>query len=707
MNKHFIILALGATLLAACADDFDRSYEVSRPGNVENYAYLNDYKPLKEYVSNPQFHLGVGTAVSDYMKQQLVYGLVNSNFNEVVAGNAMKMASCVNDKGEMDFSNVQQFVNMATEAGLSVYGHTLAWHAQQPAKYLNSLLKDKELDVDPDALEDKEVYTQDWSAASGYSMWGQFPDIATITTDGALTVTTTGTIPNFWELQYMVADGFSVKAGKDYLMRLTLKGSPASENLHYVIGAWGNDLKAGMLDFTTEWETRDITFTASGDADGVHMLLQSGDYEGTYSIKKVELFSLEKPVMEVEKEMYNQDWTAADGYSMWGQFPDAITSGPAVSGDGLTMTTTGTIANFWELQYMVADGISVTDGGNYVMHLNIKGSPDSGNLHYVIGAWGNDVKTGVIDFNGEWATKDIYFSSSADLSGVHVLLQSGDYAGSYTIKDVTVSELVKMNSIPLTDEEKKDTLTWAMGNWIEGMLTACEGKVKAWDVVNEAISGADTDGDGIYDLQHESDNASDFFWQNYLGDIDYVRTAVRLAREYGPEDIKLFVNDYNLESDWDANMKLKSLIEWIKRWEADGVTKIDGIGTQMHISCYMNPTTQAAKMQAIDNMFKLMAASGKLVRISELDMGLVDADGNDVQTADVTEEQHKAMAQLYTYVIQKYYEIIPTAQQWGICQWAATDSPAGSGWRPNSPIGLWDLDYYRKHTYAGFADGLK
>ena len=30
-------------------------------------------------------------------------------------------------------------------------------------------------------------------------------------------------------------------------------------------------------------------------------------------------------------------------------------------------------------------------------------------------------------------------------------------------------------------------------------------------------------------------------------------------------------------------MKLKSLIEWIKRWEADGVTKIDGIGTQMHL----------------------------------------------------------------------------------------------------------------------------
>ena len=39
-------------------------------------------------------------------------------------------------------------------------------------------------------------------------------------------------------------------------------------------------------------------------------------------------------------------------------------------------------------------------------------------------------------------------------------------------------------------------------------------------------------------------------------------------------------------------------------------------------------------------------------------------------------------------------------------QWCATDSPANSGWRAGLPVGLWDLDYYRKHTYAGFAAGL-
>jgi GH35 family endo-1,4-beta-xylanase len=252
-----------------------------------------------------------------------------------------------------------------------------------------------------------------------------------------------------------------------------------------------------------------------------------------------------------------------------------------------------------------------------------------------------------------------------------------------------------------------------MDKWIHAMMDACKDDdgnllVKAWDVVNEAISGGGNNGNGFYALQHGTeDNTTDFFWQDYLGDEDYVRTAVRLARQYGGNDIKLFVNDYNLESDWDQNKKLKSLIDWIKKWEADGVTKIDGIGSQMHISCYMNPKTQESKKAAIENSFKLMAESGKLVRISELDMGLVDENGKDVKTPDVTEEQHHAMAELYKWVIQKYLEIIPVNQQWGICQWCATDSPADSGWRANQPVGLWDADYYRKHTYAGFADGLQ
>lgn len=53
------------------------------------------------------------------------------------------------------------------------------------------------------------------------------------------------------------------------------------------------------------------------------------------------------------------------------------------------------------------------------------------------------------------------------------------------------------------------------------------------------------------------------------------------------------------------------MIHWIERWESDGETKVDGIGTQMHVSYYMNPATQASKENAIINMFTLLASTGK------------------------------------------------------------------------------------------------
>ena len=714
MKKTIIISALGAILMASCADEFNtNNYPVDRPARLAEYAYLNDYQPLKSYVDhnkNANFKLGVGTTASNYLKKQLEYALVNSNFEETEPGNCMKMGSVVNDRGEMNFGTVSEYVNAATDAGLSVYGHTLAWHAQQPVKWLNSLLKDKELDIDPDAKIEVEVYKQDWTKAGGYSMWGQFPEAITTgpVVDGkGLTLTTSGTIPNFWELQYMVADGISLEEGAEYLLRIELSGTPKSDNLHFVIGAWGNDIKTGVIDFNENLETRDIKFTASAAVDKVHMLVQSGDYAGSYTIKGVTLYKLETPAMEVEQEIYYQDWTKAGGYSMWGQFPAGVTSGPVVDNNGLTLTSTGTTSGFWELQYMVADGLQFKEGVDYVLKINVKGNPASDNLHYVVGAWGNDVKTGVLDFKDEWATKTVRFTSTGDLSKVHILLQSGDYVGTYTVKDVQVCEIVKMNSIPLKPEEKKDTLTWAMDKWISGMMEACDGKVKAWDVVNEAIGQGEKLTDGFYALQHGKEgDTENFFWQDYLGDLDYVRSAVAMARFYGPEDIKLFINDYNLESDWDDNLKVKSLINWIGKWESDGITKIDGIGSQMHISCYADKAVQERKKAAIENMLKLLAASGKLVRISELDMGYVDANGKDVITAEMTEDQHKEMAALYNWIIQKYFEIIPVSQQWGICQWCITDAPADSGWRKNQPVGLWDSEYYRKHVYAGFATGL-
>ncbi len=69
----------------------------------------------------------------------------------------------------------------------------------------------------------------------------------------------------------------------------------------------------------------------------------------------------------------------------------------------------------------------------------------------------------------------------------------------------------------------------------------------------------------------------------------------------------------------------------------------------------------------------------------------------------MTEEQHKEMRDLYTFVLPEVLEIIPAAQQYGITQWCATDSPKDS-WLASMVCLLASgiSNYLRKHTYGGF-----
>lgn len=270
----------------------------------------------------------------------------------------------------------------------------------------------------------------------------------------------------------------------------------------------------------------------------------------------------------------------------------------------------------------------------------------------------------------------------------------------------------------MSDEEKKMVLTNALEDWIKGMMAACkenpnieEGEsagatlVKAWDVVNEPMSDRYPSQLKSAATEGEENAAQSFYWQDYLGK-EYAREVVKFARKYGGEDLKLFVNDYNLEAAYNNNAKCQGLIDMIAYWEADGVTIIDGIATQMHVSYSLNPEEQAKNEACVVKMFQLLAASGKLVKISELDMGILDESGTEIKTENVTLEQQKLMSDYYQFIISKYFEIIPQSQRYGITQWSPADSPVGSGWRAGLPIGLWNLNYDRKPTYAGFANGL-
>ena len=559
--KTLLVMFAASLATTALAQE---KFELGKP-NDDNYRYLDEYKALKEYIDHdkyPNFKLGIAT---ENLDNALVRNMISKNASETVAGNAMKMASCVDGNGNMNFNNVKKFVTAATNAGISVYGHTLAWHSQQPNGWLKKLLADK---PDPSAGE----------------VW-------------------------------------SVIASKDFRKNKSV-GWHSSET--------------------------DYGYSLSYDAN-----------------------------------------------------------------DGLIVHCTKMNTNSWDVQFLAMTDIPTKVGQTYKMTMTVKGT-DNGKLHTKLGDWSNGEYPDV-SFTTEW--QDVEMTYTAAVESSFFMLQCGDFVGDIYIKEIKFEGNTSSVTIPQTQQERHDTLVYAMDKWIKSMMEACDGKVKAWDLVNEAIGGGGDDGQGNYELQHSEGYKSGtwdvggdaFYWQDHMGDLDYVRQACRLARKYGPEDIKLFINDYNLESDWDNNKKVKSLVNWIKKWESDGVTKIDGIGTQMHISCYEDETILNNIKKHITQMFQVIANSGKLCRVSEMDMGYVRGNnrwGSSIKTSQITEAEHKKMADFYEWIIKEYFRIIPPEQQWGICQWCATDSPNNSGWRGGEPVGIWDSNYYRKHVYAGFVRGL-
>lgn len=726
MKLKNINLGLGLMALLAlssCADDKFSEYRTDMTKNLKEYQYLNNYEPLKKYVEdmkaagkcNPNFKLGIALEAAEFNKQGLVYCLAGSNFNETVAGNAMKMASCVADDGRMNFDNVSEYVKNATDAGLSVYGHTLAWHEQQPNKYLNGLIADK---VNPGAEVEKTDYELDCSTLSSYD-WHEFPS-SSITTewnkDSAVVITNKKAIENY-KLQYWLVNGIQLKTGTKYKITFLCKAegeSPAK--IHFKLGNWGG---GDVKDFTIPvgGDYKEVPFEVTPTMDSNGLFFQHGQFVGKIYWKSIKITHSEAPSTEIPVSVGHLTFDDGQNLGGWG-----MDNAPKIVNGVCEVGNNAAKENPWNAQVNYEPGFAFENGKTYHLKVKIKGS--------VAGEFGAGFQNpegyiGCGDFptikvTTDWKEVDVATTCNGD-NALRLLLNIGKYAGTLYIDDFEVYYTKPSNTIPLTDEEKKKALTPVLQKWIYGMMEATEGKVKAWDVVNESISGKDIDGDGYYDLQSATrgtvspdDAKNKFYWQDYLGDLDYVRTAVAAARKGfadaggKPEELKLFINDYNLETAYDDNKKLKSLIHWIEEWEKDGVTKIDGIGSQMHVTCSMDPAKQKENEEAYVNMLKLMVASGKgkLVRISELDMGLEDMNGNLVKTTDMTEEQHKVMRAYYEFIVKKYLEIVPKELQWGICQWCATDSPANSGWRPGLPVGLWDLDYYRKHTYAGFAAGL-
>ena len=734
MKLKNINLGLGLMALLAlssCADDKFSEYRTDMTKNLKEYQYLNNYEPLKKYVEdmkasgkcNPNFKLGIALEAAEFNKQGLVYCLAGSNFNETVAGNAMKMASCVADDGRMNFDNVSEYVKNATDAGLSVYGHTLAWHEQQPNKYLKRLIADKELppaENNPGLIitsGDPKANTWD------YEIYYDLDEPLKAGTTYEISLNVRGTNPgtiDFWpgkkdgsDTQYGAGSFTVAESAIDNSFSFTPNAD--IDRMRFCFGKIGGTLYFDNFVLKEKGSDHNLVVNSTFDENDISHWTKVSWVEVNYKIGNV----AGAGAIDIENEVHKQTYTD-------GPFPfSAMGCEPPVVNGTIHFVPTGT----WSQFFVMTGGDNLLSEGNYVVYLDMTSSKDASGVELTMqNGWGASDQAITVSVPVSAGRHNVKLQMPNIAGGNYdIILKPQTADATLDVHSVKVCQVKKSNTKPLTPEEKKEILTPVLQNWIYGMMAATEGKVKAWDVVNEALCGDDKDHDGYYDLQSATrgtvspdDAKNKFYWQDYLGDLDYVRTAVAAARKGfadaggKPEELKLFINDYNLETAYDQNKKLKSLIHWIEEWEKDDVTVIDGIGSQMHVSCCMDPVEQKKREDAYVNMLNLMVSTGRLVRISELDMGLevpnVDKNSKDpyiqVKTTDMTEEQHKAMRAYYEFIVKKYLEIVPKEQQWGICQWCATDSPANSGWRPGLPVGLWDLDYYRKHTYAGFAAGL-
>lgn len=748
INKYFGLALL--FISASCADDKFVDFKTEKPESIAQYEYLNAYDALKTYIdcsTHPNFKLGVGVAANDFLKGEMVRSVAVANFDEVVAGNAMKYASIVADDGSMDFGTVTKFVEAAKTSGLTVYGHTLCWHSQQNNKWLNSLIANKPKPVDPSSV-NRVLHIVAGEPKDNVWDWEIYYDLDNVLEIGkqyTLTLRIKGSNPGAFSFWPGMKDGSNTHygfpectSGEGWIDN-TIVFTPTSsiDRLRFCFGKLGGDLYFDDVVLKADGSEANLLVNSSFDEDDISHWTTVSWMGLSYGVEELgesgSTVWFESIITngDAEGEDVSCFYATEDGKG--GPYAAPIgETGTGADGVGraFIVKSADNPAEDHSTQFFVKANTVLKEGDICKLSFKYKADKAAGSDSQTHKKPGEYIfyDAGVsVNFTTQWQKFEKEFTVTEQMvtnEGVQPFqtiawnLAKFKEANTYYFDDIEFGIQKKAEGIPLTPEEKKEVLTNELERWIKGMMEACGGSVTAWDVVNEPISGGGDDGNGNYALQsatNPDDNGvggQNFYWQDFLGD-DYVRIPIKFARKYFAEnggnsgDLKLFINDYNLESWWDNNKKVKSLINWIKRWESDGETKIDGIGTQMHVSYILNEADQKKQEESIVNMFELLAASGKLIKITELDMGIVEkAFGEGIKTELVTFEQYQKMSDFYKFIIQKYFEIIPVAQQYGITQWAATDSPADSGWRKGQPIGLWDLNYNRKHTYAGFADGL-
>lgn len=271
--------------------------------------------------------------------------------------------------------------------------------------------------------------------------------------------------------------------------------------------------------------------------------------------------------------------------------------------------------------------------------------------------------------------------------------------GAVYIKNVSVVHKPD-NHRPQTAQEMNDTINYAFNAWCDGLMKVNKGRIKSFDLIDEPIDANSSLDNGYYDLKHSD---AGLFWQDVFGSENYAPTVSRIASEayqrYEGDASKLrfFISEKGLED----QKKFESLKYWISLWDGKGA-KIDGINAKLSLIYSENSDTQAANEASLNSLLDNLAATGKLIRLSDFDIKYQDASGANVSAAKITDEQRQRLADYYGHVIKSYMNKIPQDKQAGICKGNLSDT--------SDPVGLWSVnksnDWVRTATYKAFCDAL-
>ena len=300
---------------------------------------------------------------------------------------------------------------------------------------------------------------------------------------------------------------------------------------------------------------------------------------------------------------------------------------------------------------------------------------------------------------GKWV-KVVVEAKPAEGATEGYLMIEGNWNSIVYIQKVTVVHNPD-NHRPQTAKEKNDTINYALNAWCDGLMKINAGRIKSFDLIDEAIDSKAELENGMLDLKHSTSN---IFWQDILGSENYAPTVSKAARaayqkyEGDPSELKFFIS----ETDLDDQKKFESLNYWIDVWDANGAI-IDGINAKLNLSFSEDDEKQNANESSLNTLLTNLASTGKLIRLSNFDIKYQDATGANVAAKDITEDQRQKLADYYGYVIKSYMNKIPHEKQAGICKGNLADT--------NDPVGLWAIDsrskdWVRTATYKAFCDAL-